>query len=126
MMETIRMQVETAHAGGNAVSGSSPGARFARALAAKDPAALRGCLAEGLDFQALTPGRHWEAGSPAEVVDGIVLGRWFDGEADIRELRSVAEGRVAGRGKASQPSPISPWLTANRLARARFPVPVLV
>lgn len=99
-MKTMNMQVDTTHAGGGPASAQgphSPGARFARALAAKDPAALRGCLAEGLDFQALTPGRHWQAGSPGEVVDEVVLGRWFDADSDIRELRSVAEGRVAGR-----------------------------
>ena len=34
------------------------GERFARALAAKDAPALRALLADPVDFQALTPGRH--------------------------------------------------------------------
>ena len=53
------------------------GERFARALAAKDSSALRALLADPVDFQALTPGRHWQAASPGEVVDQIVLGTWF-------------------------------------------------
>jgi hypothetical protein len=76
----------------------SPGARFARAIAAQDPVALRACLAEGLDFEALTPGRHWQAGTPGAVADEIVLGLWFPaGAAEVKQLRSVVEGRVAGR-----------------------------
>jgi hypothetical protein len=35
--------------------------RFAQALAAKDDAAFCGLLADRLDFQALRPGRHWQA-----------------------------------------------------------------
>ena len=40
---------------------ATAGERFARALAAKDPGALRALLADQVDFQALTPGRHWQA-----------------------------------------------------------------
>jgi hypothetical protein len=78
-------------------SAPSAGARFAHALAAQDPAALRACLAEGVDFEALTPGRHWQAGTSATVVDEMVLGMWFPAAAEIKELRSVTEGLVAGR-----------------------------
>ncbi len=40
----------------SAESAATAGERFARALAAKDSAALRAVLADAIDFQALTPG----------------------------------------------------------------------
>ncbi|WP_290059563.1 hypothetical protein [Amycolatopsis solani] len=73
------------------------GERFARALAARDAAALRGVLAARVDFAALTPGRHWTAADPAEIADGIVLGHWFGPGDRIDELCSVTGGRVADR-----------------------------
>jgi hypothetical protein len=73
------------------------GERFARALAAKDGRALGTLLADEVDFQALTPGRHWQAGSPGQVVDGIILGCWFGAGDDITELCSVTTGRVGER-----------------------------
>ena len=60
------------------------GERFARALAAKDSGALCALLADPVDFQALTPGRHWQAGT----------GRPGD---EITELCSVTPGRVLDR-----------------------------
>jgi hypothetical protein len=42
--------------------------------AAKDAAALAATLADGVDFQALTPGRHWQATSPRQVAEETVLG----------------------------------------------------
>ena len=50
-----------------------------------------------VDFQALTPGRHWQTTSPREAVDGFVLGVWFGPGDTIEELRSVTCGRVADR-----------------------------
>ena len=73
------------------------GERFAQALAAKDAAALSALLADPIDFQALTPGRHWQAGSSGQVAEDIILGRWFGAGDDIKELCSVASGEVAGR-----------------------------
>ena len=43
------------------------GEHFARALAAKDSAALCALLADPVDFQALTPGRHWQATTGRQV-----------------------------------------------------------
>jgi len=40
---------------------TSAGERFARAVAASDANALAATMADGIDFQALTPGRHWQA-----------------------------------------------------------------
>jgi hypothetical protein len=73
------------------------GARFAQALAAKDREGLNALLAPGVDFQALTPGRHWRSDDPAEVVDQFVLGHWFGPAAKIRELRMLADREVAQR-----------------------------
>jgi hypothetical protein len=76
---------------------TTTGERFARALAAKDEAALRAVLAQGIDFKALTPGRFWESTSPGEIVDGFVLGTWFDAGSNIIELRSVSTSQVCDR-----------------------------
>ncbi len=43
---------------------ATAGERFAQALAAKDAGALSALLADRIDFQALTPGRHWQADTP--------------------------------------------------------------
>ena len=72
------------------------GENFAMAIAAKDGAALRAVLSDTIDFQALTPKRHWQATSGTEVAVEIILGTWFAG-AHIDELCSLAAGRVAGR-----------------------------
>ena len=72
----------------------SLGLRLARALAARDEAALRGVLADDVDFRGLTPGRAWEACSPDEVVD-IALGHWFSSEDRIVS-DEVAEGSPVG------------------------------
>ncbi len=69
---------------------ATTGEQFARALAAKDGAALRALLADTLDFQALTPGRHWQAATSRQAVEEIILGHWFGAGAHIRELCSVA------------------------------------
>jgi len=76
---------------------ATTGERFARALAAQDNAALGALLADDIDFQALTPGRHWVAATPAQVVDEVILGRWFGADARIDELCSVTTGQVADR-----------------------------
>lgn len=73
---------------------TTTGERYARALAARDEAGMRALLADGIDFEALTPGRHWQAATPGQVTDEIVLGYWFGGGARIQELCSVTNGRV--------------------------------
>ena len=75
---------------------TSLGERFARALAGRDDAALRALLAGPVDFQALTPGRHWQAATAEQTVGEIIFGQWFNG-TEIRELCSVTTGQVAGR-----------------------------
>jgi len=71
------------------------GERFAQALAAKDDAALCALLADPIDFQALTPGRHWQATAGRQVAEEIILRYWFRADDQILELCSVTTGRVA-------------------------------
>jgi hypothetical protein len=73
---------------------TTAGERFAQALGRKDQDALRELLADPIDFQALTPGRHWQAATGRQVAEEIILGHWFDAGDDIRELCSVATGQV--------------------------------
>jgi hypothetical protein len=76
---------------------ATAGERFARALAARNGAALRALLADPVDFQGLTPGRHWQASAPGEVVDDVILGRWFGGGADIEALESFTISQLPER-----------------------------
>ncbi len=73
------------------------GEQFAHALAAKDVERMKSLFASPVDFQAFTPGRHWQASTPDEAVGDIILGVWFGPNDDIRELRSVGTGQVADR-----------------------------
>jgi hypothetical protein len=75
----------------------SPGERFARALAHQDTDALCAVLAETVDFQALTPRRHWQASTGKQAAEEIILGTWFDAGTQILELCSVSTGQVADR-----------------------------
>jgi hypothetical protein len=73
------------------------GERFARAIAAKDAPALLGLLAPEIDFRAMTPGRIWEADSPAQLVDEVILGKWFDSTDRIDAIEAIENGEVADR-----------------------------
>jgi hypothetical protein len=72
------------------------GETFARAIAAKDQAALRAVLADTIDFQALTPGRVFHAATGTEAAVEVILGTWF-ARAQMDELCTVTAGRVADR-----------------------------
>jgi hypothetical protein len=74
---------------------ATPGERFTQALGRQDAGALRAVLAGTIDFQALTPRRHWAASTGREVADEIVLGHWFGPGADVAEVCSVTTGQVA-------------------------------
>src|SRR5215469_12371358 len=87
----------TDHGPGPGAAMATAGERFARALAAKDSAALRALLADPADFQALTPGRHWQSAVGGQVVGEIILGTWFGPGDHILELLSVTTGRVSER-----------------------------
>jgi hypothetical protein len=73
------------------------GTRFAKAIAAKDAAALHDVLDPKIDFRGLTPGRFWEATSAAELVDGIVFGKWFEDSDHIDGIEHIETDTVAGR-----------------------------
>lgn len=92
---SLPLHSATDHETGDAAA--KAGERFARALAAKDSATLRSLIADTIDFQALTPGRHWQAATASEVVDQIVLGKWFEPDDDIQRLESVSTSQLPGR-----------------------------
>jgi hypothetical protein len=89
----------TEHAAGQ--SAPTVGELFAHALTAQDGPALRGLLDEQIDFQALTPRRHWQATSPGEVVDEVILGTWFGAGARIDALEELSTARLPGRERVS-------------------------
>jgi hypothetical protein len=70
------------------------GERFARALAAKDSAALKALLRPGIDFRAMTPSMFWESTDVEEIVDGTILGTWFEPTRRITELVAVETGTI--------------------------------
>ena len=72
------------------------GAEFALALAARDPGRLSGLLAPGIDFEAITPRRTWQAADPEAVVS-IILGSWFDDADEIERLEAVDTDAFADR-----------------------------
>jgi hypothetical protein len=68
---------------------TSIGERFARAVAEKDASTLLELLAPQVDFRAMTPGRFWEAGTAVEVVDGAILGHWFEPTDVIEAIEGI-------------------------------------
>ncbi len=73
------------------------GEAFARALAAKDRDRIMDLLTGAVDFEALTPRRHWVAATPAAVVDDVILRHWLTPNDTVLELGSLTTGRVADR-----------------------------
>jgi hypothetical protein len=73
------------------------GERFARAVAAKDAPALLGLLAPEIDFRAMTPSRFWESNSAVEVVDDVVLGKWFEPTDLIESIEGIEQDVVIDR-----------------------------
>lgn len=73
------------------------GEAFAHALAAKDRARLVDLLSDEVDFEALTPRRHWVAATSTEAVDEVMLRHWLAPDDVVLEVRSVTSGQVADR-----------------------------
>jgi hypothetical protein len=71
------------------ISERTVGERFAVAIAARDAAVLTDVLADDVDFRGMTPGRFWEARSASEVVDDIILGRWFEPSDHIEAIERI-------------------------------------
>jgi hypothetical protein len=72
------------------------GADFARALAAKDSAAIRKLIHPEIDFRGLTPSRSWEASNRDELIS-ILFEDWFEDKDQIEALESVESDSVADR-----------------------------
>jgi hypothetical protein len=77
------------------------GQRFAEALARKDAPGLLGLLDPEVDFRGLTPSRFWDASSATALVDGIILGAWFEADDRIDALEHVELGSVADRDRVA-------------------------
>jgi len=75
------------------------GSRFAEALAAKDFDTVASLVNPEISFKALTPGKHWDASNPAEVIE--VLKQWFEPKDEIRELIDSSAGAVGDRPHVS-------------------------
>jgi hypothetical protein len=73
------------------------GEAFARALAAKDRDLIADLLSDEVDFQALTPRRHWVAATSAAAVDEVILRHWLKTDDIVLGLRSMTSGTVGDR-----------------------------
>jgi hypothetical protein len=92
------MAQQPTHPADDVLAGTATvGEDFARALAARDRDRLVTLLSDPVDFEALTPGRHWVASSPAGAVDDIMLRHWLSADDVVLELRSLRSGQVADR-----------------------------
>ena len=80
-----------------AAAAGSFGHRFVTALAARDAATLLALFDDEADFQAMTPGRVWEARTPAGVIDDVILGKWFGPSDVIERVEAVDTGIVGDR-----------------------------
>jgi hypothetical protein len=72
------------------------GASFARALAAKDFAAIAELMDPEIEFAALTPRRTWEAKGPEQVIASS-LRVWFDDSDEILSLEHLESDAFADR-----------------------------
>ena len=64
------------------------------AIARKDATRLRSLFATPVTFRAITPKRFWDAETAVEVVDEIMLGRWFGPRTAITEVSALDSGTV--------------------------------
>ena len=72
------------------------GADFARALAAKDSAAIRDLIHPEIDFRGLTPNRAWEASDRDELIS-ILFDSWLEDKDEIEGLEWVESDSFADR-----------------------------
>jgi hypothetical protein len=73
----------------------TPGERFANAVAQRDVDALAALLAPDVDFRGLTPGRFWEARTPAEAIE-VILEHWFEASDRVDALSGIEIGEPIG------------------------------
>jgi hypothetical protein len=72
------------------------GVAFARALGRQDRESILQLLAPDITFSGLTPGGSWEASSADDVVDKVILGRWFSSDRHITQVLQVEATQVCG------------------------------
>ena len=72
------------------------GADFARALAAKDSAAIRDLIHPEIDFRGLTPNRAWEASDRDELIS-ILFDSWLEDKDEVEALEWVESDSFADR-----------------------------
>jgi hypothetical protein len=77
--------------------GSEIGERFAQAIAVKDAKALLTLLSPEIDFLAMTPNRVWEVTSAEQLVDEVILGKWFDDSDHIEAVENIEASMVVDR-----------------------------
>jgi hypothetical protein len=75
---------------------TASGVEFARALAEKNAARMRGLLHPQIDFKGMTPNRTWEANDPDGVV-GIFLDHWFEDDDKIEAIDDLDSSAFADR-----------------------------
>jgi hypothetical protein len=73
------------------------GERFVRSVAARDAAALAAVLCDDIDFKALTPSKFWEATSAKDLIDDVILGRWFEDSDHIEGIDAIECDTVVDR-----------------------------
>ena len=77
-------------------SGAALGLAFAHAVATQDAPALLALLAPAATLRAVTPSRFWDAETASDIVEGVVLGRWFAPPKRVTDLLDVGHDVVGG------------------------------
>jgi hypothetical protein len=93
--------------------------RFTTALAARDAAALRSLFGSEVDFRGLSPSRVWEARTPDDLIQDVILGAWFEAGDVIQRIESVQTSQIGSRtriGYRVQVSNASGRFTAEQQA----------
>jgi hypothetical protein len=73
------------------------GEQLVRAIAARDASTLHALISPSVDFRAMTPGKIWEVASGAELVDDVILGKWFEETDQIDEIENIDSATVVDR-----------------------------
>jgi hypothetical protein len=82
-------------------SATDLGVALAEAITAGDAHRARALFCTPVDFRAVTPARSWEAETPVDLVDDVMLGTWFNPGRTPRELLEVSTDELADRCRVS-------------------------
>jgi hypothetical protein len=72
------------------------GLAWAHAVATVDSSALLALLSPAATLRAVTPSRFWDAETATDIVEEIVLGRWFGPPKRVTDLLEVSHDLVGG------------------------------